>query len=323
MRHALWILMLLGTLSKADEPAWKKRLDAAEQKAALERKRLGLDERALYGRYPTPEIQFGEGGEHAQVVSLCPGQSAVVKLAGKLVPGSTVIVESDDVEVTKERLTASGWEATLKARPGAGPQTLSAVVASPVTFASRAETIARIACRYRWQLKIDGGDALTVVTSRDDSGPLQATWKRGAAPPVAVPVTARLEGNHLTVQRVASQEEIQEAVGSMQKMMESPELKSLQERQQKAIAGIEGCMAKADVARQKCMEGISAAIAKLQQEQEALMAKNAPKGPPIGCDEVTVLAEPGGSVSGSATQCSEHAREQRLDVSGSYAAQAN
>ncbi len=144
---------------------WQKRQSDFYEKQSAERKKLGLDAKALKTKYPTPEVTFsavGSGGAGTQCLQLCPGKSGKFVLKGKLSPESLVLVQSNDVEVVEEQQTSAGWEATVKAKPDAPPELLPVSVISAVSTIQVTVPGLEIGCEHTYTFEVAGGETMVM-----------------------------------------------------------------------------------------------------------------------------------------------------------------
>lgn len=313
MKTQRTLVVFLGTLAafgvvRAATSGWQERRAAVYTKAEAERKKAGLDDpKKLYAQYPTPEVSFA--GEPKR---LCAGKSATVKLTGKFVPGSSFLATNDGVQVAKEKLTPTSWEAELKVAPGAMPGSVSVEVFTPVSAASRSERVLTIGCTYQWHLELQDGEALDLTTdfsSADHGG--DGTWTKGGKSLGTARFTIEGSDEDFNLTRQASQQEFQNAASNMTKLYESPDFKALQARQQKAAEALGAC--KDPKAMAACMKAPGEELRKVGEEQQALTKKFMSAGKPtFGCNQINLKVS-GTSLSGDAAECGD---EKRLTVKG-------
>lgn len=323
MKRALVVVVAVSFALPALADGWSKKADEFRERAFAERKKLGLDRdaKALAAKYPTPEVTFGEGGAKAAVV-LCPGGEAKsVTVSGKLQPGSLVGIRSDDVEIVKEAMTPKGWQASVRAKKDAIPGGVGIDVLAPVSTAMGGTNGLYIGCDHTWLFEV-AGDTLVVKThfERDTEVKTSGEWKRGGKTLGTVQLRVSVGTRTLSLYADQSPEEGMKQVEALQEMMQSPEMKSIDARNQAAMKKLEACgklppekMAPCFAAPQKEME-------QLAKERDALMAKAEVKaGPAFGCRRLDVDAK-GGKLEGEAQGCAGKRSQDRLPVTGRYTA---
>lgn len=72
-------------------------------------------QKALYGKYPTPELKL------AKVVPVAPGQSATLSVTGTFAPNTAFLMENDQVTLAGGAATGSAFTASVTAAPDATP----------------------------------------------------------------------------------------------------------------------------------------------------------------------------------------------------------
>lgn len=314
MKTAVWIALgslLFARPAFAQKSQYSDRITKARQAAFDERKRLGLSDEKAARQFPTPEVSF-----KGEAPSICPGKTGTVRIDGKLAPGTTVVLQSDAVEVTNERFTPSGWQATAKVKDGAPPQQITAQVAAPVSFASRWIRALDVRCAYEWKLELKGGDTLVVKTgAQSDAQQVDALWTKKGGKAITVPFTAQVSDG-LSLDRYVSPEEQQAQANGMLTAMESPRMKELDARGEKAMAAIQACTEKATKDLAACMKAPSEEMKKVAEEKQALLKAGA-SGPTHGCEAVQVSVRDG-KVEGNARGCFGHESESSTPVTGTY-----
>lgn len=318
---ALTLVVLTAMPAAAD--AWNQRLDAYRQAAFAERKKLGLDRdaKALFKKYPTPEVTFGEGGGAGVTVVLCPGETKDVTVSGKLLPGSLVGVRSDAVEIVKEALTPKGWQATVRVKKDALPGPVGLEVVAPVSLASSGANGLYVGCEHTWTLEV-GGDTLVVKTrfQREEEVQVPGEWKRGGKVLGTMQYRVSPRTGSLRLDQVQTQDDAMAQMKAMQEMVQSPEMKSIDTRSQASMKKLEGCGKLPPEKMAACFAGPQKELDQLAKERDALMAKAEQKaGPAFGCRRLDVTAK-AGTLSGEAEGCSGKRTDERLPVTGRYTA---
>ncbi len=296
---SLCVLAVAGVV-RAATSGFQERRTAIYTKAEADRKKLGLeDPKKLYAKYPTPEVSFK--GEPAR---LCAGKSATVKLTGKFVPASAFLVTNDGVQVVKEKMTATSWEAELKATAGALPGEVTVEVFSPVSAASRSAKVLELGCKYQWHLELADGQVVDLATdfaAQDRHG--AASWTKSGKATGTSRFGVDGSGEDFNFTRQASQEELMGSAANMSKLFESAEYKALLARQQKASEALGACKDPKTMAA--CMKAPGEEIRKIGEQQETLTKKYMSAGKPtFGCNQLNVKVS-GTAVSGEATECGD------------------
>jgi hypothetical protein len=121
-----------------------------EQRAQLQK--MGIAKTAAKAKYPTPEIHMVSND------CLLPGGIGEVVVRGKFVPGTSIILENDNLEVLKETLAGNEYRAMVKVAAGIGPQTASVMAITPVTgITARVPNGPAVGGRYEWTLETGNG----------------------------------------------------------------------------------------------------------------------------------------------------------------------
>ncbi len=100
--------VLLAGVARTAVSNYREQLHDALGKAAAERTRLGLTDRAAAQKYPTPEIDFNTPA------NIAPGATGEVSAKGKFVPGTTFLVDNAHVTLSDQKSSASEFRANLK-----------------------------------------------------------------------------------------------------------------------------------------------------------------------------------------------------------------
>lgn len=168
---ALWVAE--GAV-RAASAGHRARLEAFTAEALAQRKQLGLTKAQVATDYPTPEVNFGGA------VFGCPGQTLQLKAKGKFPKQTAFVYQSDDVEVLKETVTETGYEAQLKVKPNAAPQRVLVKVLAPVSLAQMTAPAVEVGCKHVWTLAFAGGKTLTLrserLKGRDESVQAEGEW---------------------------------------------------------------------------------------------------------------------------------------------------
>ncbi len=156
IRRSLFVLVLLvitAGLVRASLDGFHAKREAIVTACQAERKRLGItSDEVLRAKYPTPEISL--------ITTACipAGGTGELIVKGRFVVGSKFLLESDNLEVVKEALTATEYRATIKAPAGIGPEVADFWVFSPVSaISARGEKAAVVTGKFEWDLQSANG----------------------------------------------------------------------------------------------------------------------------------------------------------------------
>lgn len=323
-RWPVALLLALTCASSAAAQAWNKKLNDFRTAAYAERKKLGLDRdaKALFAKYPTPEVTFsvvGTGSAGAGV--LCPGETLTLKVDGALQPGTLVVVQSDDVEVVKESFTPKGWEATVRASKTATPATVDVQLVAPVSLAVKSVQALVLGCEHTWTVEANG-DTLVLKTKFAKDSYVTATgeWRRGgkALGPATYRVTSATGSLSLYQEQSAADQQTQMKV--FQQMMTSPEMKAVEARTQAASKKLDACGKLPPEKMGPCFAGPQKELEAVNKDREALMAKaELAAAPAHGCRQLNLVLK-GGAITGDAEACAGKRPQERVTVSGRYTA---
>ncbi|MEW5737865.1 MAG: hypothetical protein AB1938_03005 [Myxococcota bacterium] len=316
-----WLTLSLSVLVAlpALADAWSKKLSDFHSAAYAERKKLGLDkdQKALYAKYPTPEVQF-LGATSAEGIVICPDETKAVTLAGKIAPGSLVGIRGDDLEVVKEAITAKGWEATVHAKKTATPHQVDVTVVAPVSAASQTRRLV-IGCNHTWTFVV-GEDTLVVKTKFGATDTTKATgeWKRAGKLLGTVPWTVWASTGNLRLEQDVTPEDQMAQAKAMQDLFKSAEMKALEDRTNAVSKKMGECGKLPPAKMGPCFEGPKKEMDAIAKEREALQAKAEIKGSPaFGCRRIDVEVKDG-KLSGEAEACAGKRSQERMQVTGSY-----
>ena len=319
------LVVLLVLAAPATGGDWQKRQSEFYAKQSAERKQLGLDAKAIKAKYPTPEVTFsgvGSGaGASAQCVALCPGKTGKFVLKGKLPQGSLVVVQSNDVEVVDEQQTATGWEATVKAKPDAPPELLNVAAISAVSAIQVRIPGLEIGCEYTFTFEVAGGDTM-VMKVTFPCGKQETTasgeWRRGGKVLGTYTYQVRRGEHSLSLNRQTPPEESMAQSQGTMAVMQSKEWKALDTRFNAVMAKMNGCTKGPQAQMASCMNALQPEIQSINKERQAMLDANEQKHSlAFGCGELDVRPS-AGTLKGTANQCSGHKKEERVPVTGKY-----
>jgi hypothetical protein len=299
------LLVTAGAVHAA-QAGYRARLEAFTKEALAQRKQLGLTKAQLAADYPTPEVKFGA------VAFGCPGQTVVLKATGQFPKQTAFVYQSDDVEVVKETVTDTSYEAELKVKPNAAPQSVVLKALVPVSLASKALPAFEIGCKHEWTLEFSGGKRLTLRTDRaqgrDTSLKAEGEWTFGGK--VLGPAAYRISRNfdNLDFSRETPRAEKDSEAAARKALTNTPAWKDL-EAQSKAIndKGRECRKGPAD-RKAACQKELSDESRKVSAARDELTkkakadAKAASGAVEAGCDYVSAKLTDG-ALSGAGERC--------------------
>jgi len=318
------LVVLLVLAAPAVGGDWQKRQSDFYTKASAERKQLGLDAKSLKTKYPTPEVTFSGigsgGGAAASCVALCPGKTGKFMVKGKLPQGSLVVVQSNDVEVVEEKQTASGWEATVKARPDAPPEVLGVSAISAVSAIQVSVPGLEIGCEHTFTFEVAGDTMVLKVTfpCGKEETTASGEWRRAGKVLGAYTYQVRRGSHSLSLHRQASQQEAMAQGQGMMDLMQSKEWKAIDTRFNAVMAKMTACTKGPQSQMSACMQALQPEMDSINKQREALTLEHEKKGSlAFGCAELDVQAN-AGQLKGQATQCAGRANAERVPVTGHY-----
>jgi hypothetical protein len=173
---AIAVALLAAAAARAVQSGYRQRLEALQAEAEAQRKKLGLDaDRAkLYAQYPTPEVTF-----ESDLTPVGCGQSAQVTIEGRFSKRTAFVIRRDDVQALSDKLSATGWQARLRAAPDALPGPIEVAAIAPVSGASSQRRIAEVRGRLELTLEFEDGWKAHLVPVQE--GAHEAQWSKGEA----------------------------------------------------------------------------------------------------------------------------------------------
>lgn len=301
-------VLLTAGLVRAASDAWRQKLDAAGKVAQEKRKALGLEgaagRKALNEKYPTPEVQFGNGVSKSEgaFVTTCPGETVKVVIPGKFQEGTTFVVQSDDVQVTGEKLTPKGWEASI-AVPRDWPHDFVRVrIAAPVSFTGVTVRALEVRCTMRFKLALDSGPTLEATLAWDAKKEGLAgagVWKPGGK----VQLKANGSPGNFMLERDFSMQEMMARAEREADVINTPAMAAASARMTKAQEAVGKCFEKPQAEQPACITAASKEMETSTNEVMALRASLLAKLT-VGCDRLS-LKLGRGTVEGTAENCSD------------------
>lgn len=161
---------------------YQDRKKAIREECAAERKRLGLDQKTLREKYPTPEEML------CRITRVVPGGTAEVVVKGKFLPGTKFLFDNDKIEVVKEAATASEYRASIKVATSLGLDTASVNAFQPVRCRTVSCLAVYIGGKYEWDFTADNGWRIKLRTIKENlmeggaTTVARAEFYRGAEP---------------------------------------------------------------------------------------------------------------------------------------------
>lgn len=114
-------------------------------------------QKALYGKYPTPELTL------AKVLQVAPGQTATLSLTGKFPPQTTFLLENDQVTLATPQVAGTSLSAAVTAAPDAVPGYARLFAYAPVSGAWTALPAVFVGAPPTFDLKAGNGWTVKVV----------------------------------------------------------------------------------------------------------------------------------------------------------------
>jgi len=288
----------------------QKSLESFRKKALADRRAQGLDkdQKALYAKYPSPEVQMvGAGG--AASFDLPVGTEKTLTVNGRFLPGSFAHVNCVGVEVLSQKVTETKLELRVRALSTALPGVCDMTMYSPVSLANEALPPLRVTGSHQWELTTATGLKVRMRTSSQaDSALLNGSteWfsKEGKALGNRQASVERTEeGITVNVQR--SQEELNAASKAWSSASKGSDMADAQ-KETKAIQEKmkSECMKlpsdKLGACIQKYTAQMKAATDKMQNASKA--AQQQADAGVVGC-QMMKLQVVAGKVTGRGTHC--------------------
>jgi hypothetical protein len=160
------MLVLVFGAARASTTKYRERHQALMVQLEAERKRLGLtDRKALFAKYPTPEVKL------CRVVRMAPGVVADLVITGKFATGTKVLFENDAVEVISDAVTPTEYRAKVRVPAGSGPTFANAEIFAPVSGGNARCLAVYVGGRYEWEFNASNGWRLKVACLDDKFKP--------------------------------------------------------------------------------------------------------------------------------------------------------
>jgi hypothetical protein len=304
-------LLLLAAPAFAQTPGQK--IDAFRQKVMEERKKLGLDKKGE--RFGTPEVTFSGAAAGGGVNAvLCPGNTLVVKLKG-IPPKSLVLPSTDEVEVQKESWAGTEWTGTLAAKKTPAPRTFSLLAVLGTTGQQVTNSAYLIGCKYTLVFEVDGATMTVKADLRALEQEVSGEWKKGGKVLGSRKYTLRVRNTGLDLDAVPDMADQMKVANAMTGLMDSPEWKALDKRQEATMQKMNTCMAQGMPKMQECMKPIEVEMKKLGDDRAALQKKAEAGGSAaFGCMDLEANLEQ----ESHASQCSGKPGAERVPMKWSW-----
>jgi hypothetical protein len=308
---ALGLVGLLGAAEVRSASVENQRALESFRKQALEQRKaqgLSKDRKALYARYPTPQVKLapGPGGD---VLELPVGAEATLVATGRYVPGSFASLGCPGVEVLSQKVTESRLELRVRALSHALPGVCELRVLSPVSLAHENVPAVRVMGSLLLELETANGlKARVRMASQRGTHTLTGgsdwTSREGKALGTQ-PVRAEPSEEGFLVQLVRPAQEPQASAQAPSPATQGAdpqeaqkELKAIQEKRQQE------CMKLPQAEKGPCLHKyipqMKAAAEKVRGANTSAQQKAA--GGPVGCNSMK-LKVADGKVSGRGTGC--------------------
>jgi hypothetical protein len=312
-------LALAGLLGAAEVRSasndQQSRLKAFQDKAQKERQaqKLDKDRKALFARYPTPELTLvtaaGGSAPSGELPSVSVGSETNITVTGRFVPGSLPSVECQGTEVLAEKVTESRAELKVKVTAAAPAGQCDVRIISPVSLASARRPAFRVIGNYQWELSLANGMKARMKTAAKPDTSLitgSSEWFDKGGKPLGtreVRLDRTFEGYTVTVERTEA-----ETAASDKAMAESGKAYKNQDNQ-KAAAEIQAkmqgeCMKLPPDKMGACIQKYTAEMTALSQkvQSQAQAGEQKAAAAAVGCQAMTLSVNEG-KVTGKGTSC--------------------
>jgi len=326
-------LALAGLLGAAEVRSasndQQSRLKAFQEKAQKERQaqKLDKDKKALFAKYPTPELTLvtaGSGNAAGKdLPSVSVGSETNITVTGRFVPGSLPSVECQGTEVLSEKVTESRAELKVKVTSAAPAGQCDVRIISPVSLASARRPAFRVIGNYQWELTLANGlKARMKTAAKPETSLITGTseWFDKGGKSLGsreVRVDRDFEGFLVSVQRTEA-----ETAASGQAMAESGKAYKNQDNQ-KAAAEIQAkmqgeCMKLSPDKMGACIQKYTAEMTALSQrvQTQAQAGEKKAMAAAVGCEAMNLTVN-AGKVTGKGTNCGAPGE---MDVTGTVTA---
>jgi len=306
-------LLAVASWVRAAGAGYEARLEALRKKALDERKKQGLPDDKLFAKYPTPVVRFGKPS------TICPGGKTHVTLKGTFPADTAFVLRSENVTVTNERLSATQWDADVTVRGDVTPEQVQIEVVAPVSNATVNAPLLTIGCRHTWTLNVSNGETLVVTTDWPTGGnAVTGDWSKGGRQEGLTQERVSGAGESFDFERAVSTEDAMAQMTGLQKVMDSPEMKALDKKQNEASKKMQACGKLPQKDQQACFTTAGKELEGLVAQQQALLKKGQAAGAPaFGCDTLRVRVK-GSALEGTAEKCA--GTDAQLKVTGTVRA---
>lgn len=255
----------------------------------------GQQQKALYGKYPTPQLTL------AKVVPVAPGQSAKLSVTGKFAPNTAFLMENDQITLADGAATGSVFTASVTAAPDATPGFGRLFAYAPVSGAWTAVAAVFVgtpptfdlAASNGWVVKLVPQAKAFSISDNSASVPYVAEfYKPGETAPFETAAGSwTIEGSRSPSSDLTLSLNSAAAGGAMAEM----------EAIQRQMGDVNAFMKMTDAQRDALMARLEKATEQMSKDAEAMMADPAAaqrKQDAFGCHYLR-LEQEGTSVSGN------------------------
>lgn len=333
-------LALVGLLGAAEVRSassdQQSRLKSFKEKAEKERQSQKLDRKALFAKYPTPELFMvvaggggdspdkgpgkkpggGSGGGSApggapggDLGTVAVGTETTLVATGRFLPGSMSTVECQGVDILSEKITESRAEVRVKVKSEAPAGSCDLRILSPVSLASARRAAFKVIGIYSWDLKVANGMKAKMKTeAKPDTVLIEGTseWfdKGGKSLGTRLVRLERTEeGYHVDVQRTT------EEINASKQAVAGSGAAFKRQDNQKAAADIQAkmqaeCMKLSPDKMGACIQKYTAEMTALSQrvQSEGQVNERKAVAMAVGCQSLE-LAVNETQVTGRGTNC--------------------
>ncbi len=309
---ALGLVGLLGAAEVRSASVENQRALESFRKQALEQRKaqgLNKDRKALFAKYPTPQVKLAPGPGGGDVLELPVGSEATLVATGRYVANSFASLDCPGVEVVSQKITESRLELRVRALSHALPGLCVMQVLSPVSLAY--ETVPAVRVMGSLQLELETANGLKArvrMASQRGSNTLTggSDWTSKEGKPLGTrQVRAEPREEGFFVQLVRTQQEQDAAAQTLSTATQGTdsqaaqqELKAIQDKMQQE------CMKlppdKMGPCLQKYTPQMKAASEKMRGANTSAQQKAA--AGVVGCNSMK-LKVADGKVSGRGTGC--------------------
>lgn len=309
---ALGLVGLLGAAEVRSASVENQRALESFRKQALEQRKaqgLNKDRKALYAKYPSPQVKLAQGPGGTDLLELPVGSEATLVATGKYVAHSFAGLDCPGVEVVSQKIAESRMEVRVRALNTALPGVCELRVLSPVSLAQ--ETVPAVRIMGSLQLELETANGLKArvrMASQRGSNTLTggSDWTSREGKPLGtrqVRAEPGEEGFFVQVVRTQQEQEsssqaLSTATQGADSQQAQKELKAIQDKMQQECMKLPPdkmgpCLQKYTPQMKAASEKMRNANTSAQQKAAAVV---------VGCNSMK-LKVADGKVSGRGTGC--------------------